>query len=233
MLDLRSKFPDYYKYHGRNITKKLSSSNVRILNDHYSKYSLDKKILNIYSIGSTEQLLQSDFFKKIILEVGFGDGEHLIECALSNPKVLYVGSEVYVNGVVKVLKKILEHDIKNIRLCGMNFVYLLNILNQNSIDELKIINPDPWRKKRHFKRRLVNLENIIKISGVVKNKYSSYITTDSESYFNYINEIFSSNSNLIHENKNKILSKNDKLYGVSRYQRKAIKNGKKIYQLTF
>ena len=233
MLDLRSKFPDFYQYHGRNISKKLSLSNVRILNDHYNKYSLDKKILNISSKISTEQLLRSNLFKKIIIEVGFGDGEHLIKSALSNPKVLFVGSEVYVNGVAKVLKKILEHDIKNIRLCGMNFVYLLNILNQNSIDELKIINPDPWDKKRHFKRRLINLENIIKIIGIVKNKYASYITTDSESYFNYINEIFSSNSKIIHENKNKILSKNDRLYGVSRYQRKAIKNGKKIYQLTF
>ena len=149
MLDLRSKFPDYYQYHGRNISKKLSLSNVRILNDYYSKYSLDKKILNISSKTSTEQLLQSNLFKKVIIEVGFGDGEHLIESALSNPKVLFVGSEVYVNGVAKVLKQILEYDIKNIRLCGMNFVYLLNILNQNSIDELKIINPDPWHKKRH------------------------------------------------------------------------------------
>ena len=233
MLDLRSKFPVYYQYHGRSISKKLSLSNVRILNDHYNKYSLDKKILNISSKISIEQLLQSTLFKKIIIEVGFGDGEHLIESALSSPKTLFVGSEVYVNGVAKVLKKIIEHDIKNICLCGMNFEYLLNILDQNSIDELQIINPDPWHKKRHFKRRLVNLENIIKISGIVKNKYSSYITTDSESYFNYINEIFISNSKIIHRNRSKILSKNDRLYGVSRYQRKAIKNGKKIYQLTF
>ena len=233
MLDLRYKFPDYYKYHGRNISKKLSLTNVRLLNDYYSKYSLDKKILNISSKISTEQLLQSSLFKKMIIEVGFGDGEHLIESALANPEILFIGSEVYVNGIAKVLKQIVEHDIKNIRLCGMNFVHLLNTLNHNSIDELKIINPDPWHKKRHFKRRLVNLENIIKIIGIVKNKYASYITTDSESYFNYINEIFSSNSKIIHENKNKILSKNDRLYGVSRYQRKAIKNGKKIYQLTF
>ncbi len=233
MLDLRSKFPDYYQYYGRNITKKLSLSNVRILNDSYSNFSLDKKILNISSKINTEQLLDSSLFRKIIIEVGFGNGEYLIESALSNPNILFVGSEVYVNGVAKVLKQILEHDIKNIRLCGMNFIHLLNTLNQNSIDELKIINPDPWHKKRHFKRRLVNLENIIKISRIVKNKYSSYITTDSENYFNHINEIFSSNSKIIHENKNKILSKNDTLYGVSRYQRKAIKNGKKIYQITF
>ncbi len=233
MLDLRSKFPDYYQYHGRNISKKLSLSNVRILNDYYSKYSLDKKIINISSKISTEQLLESSLFRKIKIEVGFGNGEYLIESALSNPNVLFIGSEVYINGVAKVLKQILEHDIKNIRLCGMNFLHLLNTLDQNSIDELKIINPDPWHKKRHCKRRLLSLENIIKISGIVKNKYSSYITTDSEIYFNYINEIFSSNSNIIHKNKNKILSKNDRLYGVSRYQRKAIKNGKKIYQLTF
>ena len=81
MLDLRSKFPDYYQYHGRNISKKLSLSNVRILNDYYSKYSLDKKILNLSSKTSTEQLLQSNLFKKVIIEVGFGDGEHLIESA--------------------------------------------------------------------------------------------------------------------------------------------------------
>ena len=74
-------------------------------------------------------------------------------------------------------------------------------------------------------------ENIL--SEIVKKRYSSYITTDSESYFNSINDIFSSNSNIIHGNKNKILSKRDKLYAVSRYQRKAIKKGMKIYQITF
>ena len=128
MLDLRSKFPDYYQYHGRSISKKLSLLNVRILNDHYNKYSLDKKILNIASTTSTEQLLQATLFKKITIEVGFGDGKHLLDSALSNPETLFVGSEVYVNGVAKVLKKILEHDIKNIRLCGMNFVFLLCLL---------------------------------------------------------------------------------------------------------
>ena len=101
MLDLRSKFPDYYQYHGRNISKKLSLSNVRILNDHYSNYSLDKKILNISSKVCTEKLLQSTSFKKIVIEVGFGDGEHLIESALSNPKVYLLGQRYMLTELLK------------------------------------------------------------------------------------------------------------------------------------
>ena len=67
---------------------------------------------------------------------------------------------------------------------------------------------------------------------VTKSKHSTKITTDSESYVESIKEIFHENKEFLDELKFEILNKNDELYGISRYQRKAIEKGQKIYLLT-
>ena len=77
------------------------------------------------------------------MEVGFGNGEYLIHNAINNPNFLYIGSEVYINGLAKVLKFIIQFNIDNIKLCGLNFSYLLKSIKSETIDEIIVINPDP------------------------------------------------------------------------------------------
>ena len=67
----------------------------------------------------------------------------------TNPNEMFIGSEVYINGIARVLKKIVELDINNIRLSNINSFYLLKALPSKSVDSIYLINPDPWEKKKH------------------------------------------------------------------------------------
>lgn len=234
MFFFKEKFPAFYRYQGRKIIKKLSNANLNLLKEYYCRHSIDREIIEIYK--SDNRLEKTKFcknqFEIVNLEIGFGDGEFLIKNAISKPEELFIGSEVYINGISKVLKKIIDYKIKNILLSNLNSFYLLKALPFNSIDNLIIINPDPWIKKKHHKRRLINFENIKLLKNIIKSKNSIFITTDSISYLNDIKNIYLDNKNYLGKINMKILSNKDKYYGISRYQRKAIEKGGKIYQIT-
>ena len=234
MFTLKEECPEYFRYQGRRISKKLSDTNVNLLNEHYNKHTLDKKIIDYYKVRDVKKKINfnNSNFSQINLEIGFGDGEYLLRSACSRPKELFIGVDVYVNGIAKVLKKILEHGIENIILSNINCLFFLDSLSSKSIDNITIINPDPWTKKKHHKRRLISFQNIQLFNYVTKYKHSTKITTDSESYVESIKEIFHEKKEFLDELKFETLNKNDELYGISRYQRKAIEKGQKIYLLT-
>ena len=102
-------------------------------------------------------------------------------------------------------------------------------IQSNSVDKIYILNPDPWKKKRHHKRRLISADNLKLFNKVIKSNKSIYITTDSKDYLKSIKEISKTNREFFGILDIEILSDSNCLYGVSRYQRKAIENGGKIY----
>ena len=234
MYFLTKEFPEYYRYHGRKISKKISNSNLNLLYEFFNHYSLDDNIISYHknNILKKKKIIELNNSEALNIEIGFGDGEHLIKKAISKPHEMFIGVEVYINGIVKVLKSIIENEIKNIRLCNVNGMFLVKALPHSSVDNLFLINPDPWVKKRHHKRRIISLENLKFFNRIMKTKNSIYITTDSQKYFNDIKEILANNEDLLGHFSQRALTKKDILYDVSRYQRKAIKNGGKIYQLT-
>ena len=234
MYFLSKEFPEYYRYHGRKISKKLSKANINLLYEFYNQYSLDDKIISHHNNNTInkEKIIELYNLKVLNIEIGFGDGEHLLKKAASKPDQMFIGVEVYINGIVKVLKSIIKNKIKNIKLCNLNGMFLVNVLPHSSVDNLFLINPDPWNKKRHHKRRIISLENLKVFNRIMKTRNSIYITTDSQKYFNEIRKILTNNEDLLGDFSHGVLTNKDTLYDVSRYQRKAIKNGGKIYQLT-
>ena len=148
-----------------------------------------------------------------------------------NPDFFYLGSEVFVNGIINVLNEIKNNDLKNVNLSQLNFSFLLDIIKPETIDNYYILNPDPWEKKRHHKRRLLNRENIIKIYRTLKKEGSITITTDSDSYLNQIELLITLNSCSFDFIQIQEMKAADPLYGCTNYQRKAIANKKKIYKI--
>ena len=223
----------YYSYQGRKISKKLSFSKKNLINEIYNQYSFDESILRYHNNrGLKKKIVLPKNFAKVNIEIGFGNGEFLIKNAITNPKELFIGVEVYLNGIAKVLTAISEYNIENIILSNINSSYFLEAIPNNSVDKIFIINPDPWLKKRHYKRRLISHKTLRLLCKIIKLKDSIHITTDSETYLNYSENLLSQHKDIIENYSVSILSKNDKLYGISRYQRKAIEKGGKIYLLT-
>src|SRR5205085_6025200 len=89
------------------------------------------------------------------LEIGFGGGEHLAEQAARHPEIGFIGSEVFENGVAKLLAEIDRRRLGNVRLFANDARPLIEALAPASIGRVFILFPDPWPKQRHHKRRLV------------------------------------------------------------------------------
>ncbi len=234
MFSLKREYPEYYSYKGRKISKRVSLLKKNLINKFFSMYSLDERIIQ-YHLNKklNKKITFPKQYEKVNLEIGFGNGEFLIKNAISNPKELFIGIEVYLNGIANVLTTISEYKLKNIILSNLNGFYFLEALSYKSVDKIFIINPDPWLKKRHNKRRILNDEIINYLTKICKSKNSTFITTDSESYVRYVKNLLISNQGAVGDFQLRILSENDELYGISRYQNKAISKGNKIYLLTF
>ncbi|THD65586.1 MAG: tRNA (guanosine(46)-N7)-methyltransferase TrmB [Bradyrhizobium sp.] len=105
---------------------------------------------------------------QVRLEIGFGGGEHLIAEALGFPKVGFIGCEPYVNGMAKILTQIEAHSIGNIRLFAGDAAELLAWVPAGSLARIDLIHPDPWPKRRHWKRRFVQDANLAAMARVLK-----------------------------------------------------------------
>jgi tRNA (guanine-N7-)-methyltransferase len=92
---------------------------------------------------------------EVRLEIGFGGGEHLIAEARAYPDIGFIGCEPYVNGMAKILTQIEAHNIGNIRLFAGDAAELLAWTPPHSLARIDLIHPDPWPKRRHWKRRFV------------------------------------------------------------------------------
>ncbi|MET0875833.1 MAG: tRNA (guanine(46)-N(7))-methyltransferase TrmB, partial [Tardiphaga sp.] len=89
------------------------------------------------------------------VEIGFGSGEHLVAEALAHPHTGFIGCEPYINGMAKILTEIEHHGVRNIRLYAGDAAELLAWAPPESFSRIDLIHPDPWPKRRHWKRRFV------------------------------------------------------------------------------
>ena len=184
--------------------------------------------LHSYQITSHSQILsEKDNFKEIILEIGFGNGENLVNLAQENPRNLYIGSEVYLAGIGQVLGAIRDNELTNIRLIIGDIRLFLDEINQPIFDAVLIICPDPWPKLKHHKRRLINSDFLDLTHKVLKLSGYLFMSTDWENYADSIDE--SINQNLIFE---VLTSSSYEHLKLTKFQQKAIDEGRKIYHFS-
>ena len=128
----------------------------------------------------------------VILEIGFGMGEATAHIARVRPDDNFLCCEVHEPGVGALLKRIGEHDIENIRILQHDAVEVIeNMLTENSIDGVHIFFPDPWHKKKHNKRRLIQSALIAKLVSRLKSGGYLHCATDWEPYAVQMLEVLS------------------------------------------
>ena len=163
-------------FFGRRKGHKLRSHQTDLIDNLLPRLALD--------IGSPAPENLTDIFEAplddVRLEIGFGGGEHLIAEALAFPNTGFIGCEPYVNGMAKILTQIEAHNIGNIRLFAGDAAELLAWAPERSLSRIDLIHPDPWPKRRHWKRRFVQDATIAAMARVLKpaaNSASSAIST--------------------------------------------------------
>ena len=171
-----------YKLRGRRITEGQQEAWDRLWPIFGIEYSEAK-------INLTDLFPDS---KRIIMEIGFGMGEATAQIAAADPTTGYLAVEVHRPGIGKLLLRIEEGGLKNVRAIeGDAFEVFEQMIIDLSLDGVHLFFPDPWPKARHFKRRIVNQEFIAAVAAKLKPGAFFHIATDWQPYAQWIAEEFS------------------------------------------
>jgi tRNA (guanine-N7-)-methyltransferase len=141
-----------------------------------------------------EQIKISEIFPtsdKVIMEIGFGMGEATAIIAKNHPNNGYIAVDVHPPGIGKLLARIVENDLTNLKVIEEDVhVVLQHMIADESLDGIHLFFPDPWPKKKHNKRRIVNEGFLALIHPKIKTGGFIHIATDWVPYANSIQEVF-------------------------------------------
>jgi tRNA (guanine-N7-)-methyltransferase len=141
-----------------------------------------------------EQINISQIFPnsdKVILEIGFGMGEATAIIAKNHPNNGYIAIDVHPPGIGKLLARIVENDLTNLKVIEEDVhVVLQHMIADESLDGIHLFFPDPWPKKKHNKRRIVNEGFLALIHPKIKKGGFIHIATDWVPYAHNIQEVF-------------------------------------------
>jgi len=156
----------------------------------------------LYGIDEAEGLidLAALFGRKapIVFEIGFGNGSSLAEMAANQPDTNFIGVEVHRPGVGHLLKLIEEQGLTNLRVACTDAVELLkDRIADNSLDRLQLFFPDPWHKKRHHKRRIIQPAFVSLLSEKIKSGGHLHMATDWQHYAEQMLDDLSQNTDFI------------------------------------
>jgi len=118
----------------------------------------------------------------IVLEIGFGGGESMIAQACQSPATGFIGVEPYLNGMAKALSLIESHRLQNVRLHFGDAATLIAWLPENSLSRIDLIHPDPWPKRRHWKRRFVQDDAIARLGRILRSGAEFRFVSDVADY---------------------------------------------------
>ncbi|RIJ30081.1 tRNA (guanosine(46)-N7)-methyltransferase TrmB [Henriciella mobilis] len=119
---------------------------------------------------------------RLWLEIGFGGGEHVAAQAEANPDVGYLACEVFVEGVAKCLTAVEEKGLSNVRFWTEDARQLIDRLPDSCLDRVFILFPDPWPKKKHHKRRIIQPDFLDSLARIMKLGAHLRFATDVRSY---------------------------------------------------
>ena len=207
--------------YGRRRSRKPSARQAALLRDDLPRLTFDP------TAAPAE-------FSERWLEIGFGGGEHLLWQARQNPNVALIGCEPFEDGVIKVLTAIGDENLKNIRLHMGDVREILRRVSPSSIDRAFILFPDPWPKRKHRKRRLVNESLLRLLAEAMRPGAELRIGTDIGDYARTMLEAFATESRFIWQaasSEDWRIRPSD--WPETRYEAKAVREGRKRYYLRF
>jgi tRNA (guanine-N7-)-methyltransferase len=173
--------PRHGAFFGRRKGHRLRVHQTGLIESLLPALSIDMAAPAPADLGSLfEPPLQS-----VRLEIGFGGGEHLVAEARASPQMGFIGCEPYINGMAKILTAIEANGIANVKLFAGDAAELLAWAPANSLDRIDLIHPDPWPKRRHWKRRFVQDVTVAAMARVLRPSGEFRFVCDIEDYVSW------------------------------------------------
>lgn len=165
-------------FFGRHKGKTLSPLQARLFDDLLPRLRLDPAASAPADLASLFPVAVS----AVRLEIGFGGGEHLRHESARHPGTGFIGIEPFVNGMAKMLVALSGEPRPNLRLYDDDAVRILDWLPEASLDGIDLFYPDPWPKKKHWKRRFVSQRNLDRFARVLRSGAPFRFASDIDTY---------------------------------------------------
>lgn len=171
-------------------TTRMTDGQKKALEDLYPVYGIDVERASF----ATGDLFPG--FQRFVLEIGFGMGDATLELAAAQPDTAFLAIDVHTPGIGKVLAEIDRRGLKNLKVVNFDAVQIIPRLESRAWDGIHIFFPDPWPKKKHHKRRLLQAEFVKTLVRPLKTGGYLYAATDWEEYALEIHQVFTATPGL-------------------------------------
>lgn len=172
--------------------------------------------------------------REVRLEIGFGGGEHLLHESTRFPDIGFIGVEPFVNGMAKLMAALQEAPRGNLLVYDDDATNLLGWLPPKSLSGIDLLYPDPWPKKKHWKRRFVSAANLTRFAHVLRPGGRFRFASDIDTYVNWTLQHCRAHPDFVWQ----ALSAEDwhapyEGWPGTRYEKKALREGRRAAYLTF
>jgi len=162
---------------GRRLSRPLNGIRKQAIEEVLPKLAVpEAKMTEARDI--TSEALFGDAPEVLWLEVGFGSGEHVIGVMAQEPETAFIAVEPFINGMATFLKDLPAADHARTRVHMDDAMMLVRSMADNMLDGVYVLNPDPWPKKRHHKRRIISQDNLKEFHRVMKDGAQLVMATD-------------------------------------------------------
>ena len=206
---------------------RITKAQTNAIHESFQKHAeiFENKLIDFNGIFENKS-------RYLILEIGFGMGTSTAEIARSNLNKNYVAIEVHSPGVGNLLKLIQENNISNLKIIQHDAVEVLNsMIKDDSLDGIHIFFPDPWPKKRHHKRRLIQSNLLKLIAQKIKKSGYLHIATDWEDYAFWIIDLLDK-EDLLQKISDDFFKKPD-YRPLTKYENRGINLGYKVWDMVY
>ena len=206
---------------------RLTQSQQKALDKLWPSLGLDRQ----NGVIDVEDVFVND--NPLVFEIGFGMGDSLAQMAKDNPDHNFIGVDVHLPGIGTLLRKIDEMNLCNIRVFQDDAKLVLEeCITNSSIAKVQIFFPDPWHKKRHHKRRLIQADFIQSLLPKIKKGGLIHLATDWKEYADQMMEVLCDTKELINQTGSSNFTK-EYLRPVTKFQRRGEKLGHGVWDLIF
>lgn len=168
----------------------------------------------------------------LVLEIGFGMGQSLVEMALAQPATNYLGIEVHKPGVGRLFHSCVESAVDNIRVYQEDALDVMaQCIDDNSLAGVQLYFPDPWPKKKHHKRRIVQLPFLAQVQKKLAPGAYLHMATDWEPYAEYMMEVVASAPGFVNRAGPGQFSERPSWRPVTKFERRGEKLGHGVWDI--
>jgi tRNA (guanine-N7-)-methyltransferase len=207
---------------------RITEAQQRALNDCWPRFGLE--------VGSAPWPLATVFGRSApcTLEIGFGNGTHLAARASAEPERDFIGVEVHRPGVGRLLLRAASDNLQNLRVACHDAVEVLQVaVAPGSLDEIQILFPDPWHKKRHHKRRLIQPSFVALAASRLRPGGILHLATDWEPYAQQMREVLAGCELLENTMPGDAFSPRPRQRAATRFEQRGARLGHAVFDLVW